>query len=310
MDGMMPERDAAADKVTELQDEIAKIEGAIKSLWQEAEAARTAITGQEGAEAGPPPRVQSGASPRSASTADEPRKVEAGRAAPEALFTSDTPAAAAAPQAAPTSHRNGNAIVMLIAGLVILGTTGFVVTQGTVLSSLTAGVSGNRPSRMGDGPEAAAPAAKPMSLPVAYERQTQTWGTSIAPLPKHKAPQRAPLAPTMPPRAAPARMAPPAPLRDDRPLVDPSLGKSLRQAGDAKILEGDIASARLFYERAADAGDARAALYLGNSFNPAFLARLGVLGMRGDVVMAARWYRRALSLGSPDAEKALRTLPR
>jgi hypothetical protein len=32
--------------------------------------------------------------------------------------------------------------------------------------------------------------------------------------------------------------------------------------------------------------------------------------MRGDVVVAAQWYRRALSLGSPDAEKALRTLPR
>ena len=102
-------------------------------------------------------------------------------------------------------------------------------------------------------------------------------------------------------------MAPSAPMRDDRPPA--ALGKSLRQAGDAMILEGDIASARLFYEQAAGAGDAQAALYLGNSFNPVFLARLGVLGMRGNVVMAARWYRRALSLGSPDAEKMLRTLP-
>lgn len=77
-----------------------------------------------------------------------------------------------------------------------------------------------------------------------------------------------------------------------------------------RILEGDIASARLFYERAAAAGDARAALALGNSFNPAFLRRLGVLGMEGDAAAAARWYRRARALGDPDAEKALKTLPR
>ena len=74
-----------------------------------------------------------------------------------------------------------------------------------------------------------------------------------------------------------------------------------------KILEGDVASARLFYERAADAGDARAALDLDNSFNPAFLDRLGVLG---NVVVAALWYRKSRMFGSPGAEKALHTLPR
>jgi TPR repeat protein len=75
-----------------------------------------------------------------------------------------------------------------------------------------------------------------------------------------------------------------------------------------KIIEGDLASARLFYERAAKAGDAQAALDLGNSFNPGFLSRLGVFGMRGNAVVAARWYRRARALGNPDAERALRTL--
>jgi polysaccharide export outer membrane protein len=85
-------------------------------------------------------------------------------------------------------------------------------------------------------------------------------------------------------------------------------GHRLRTAGDMKIIEGDLASARLFYRRAAETGDARAALDLGNSFNPHFLARLGVLGMRGNAVMAARWYRRARMLGDPDAERALRTL--
>ncbi len=121
----------------------------------------------------------------------------------------------------------------------------------------------------------------------------------------------------MPLRAVPARTVPSALARraegrppGDRSPEDRSLGKSLRQAGDVKILEGDVASARLFYERAADAGDARAALDLGNSFNPAFLDRLGVLGMRGNVVVAALWYRKARMLGSPDAEKALHALSR
>jgi hypothetical protein len=92
--------------------------------------------------------------------------------------------------------------------------------------------------------------------------------------------------------------------------ADRAAGKQLRAAGDARIVEGDIASARLFYERAAADGDAQAALDLGNSFNPAFLERLGVLGMRGNVAVAARWYRRARVLGNPDAGKALQTLTR
>lgn len=288
------------------------------------------------------PGMQSGASPKSAPAADDPGEAGSGCGAPEAPFTPDTaapipvpggaiaisdPVPATARQAAPPPHRRGRAVAVLTAaGLVVLSAAGFVATQGTVLSGLTASLFGNGSSRTGGRPEAAAqsrvaaiplPAApaKPKSLPVAYDRQAQTPGPSAAPVApplkqKYEAPRSATSAPGVLLRAAPVRTAPSTPIREGRSLVDRSLVKSLRQAGDVKIQEGDIASARLFYERAADAGDARAALYLGNSFNPAFLERLGVLGMHGDVVMAAQWYRRALVLGSPEAGKALRTLPR
>ena len=46
--------------------------------------------------------------------------------------------------------------------------------------------------------------------------------------------------------------------------------------GDSFLGAGDIASARLFYERAADAGDGHAALRLGATFDPDFLDRAGM----------------------------------
>ena len=82
----------------------------------------------------------------------------------------------------------------------------------------------------------------------------------------------------------------------------------MRARGDELLRHGDIASARLFYERAADEGDARAALLLGNTFDPRFLQRLGVRGMEGDASLAAIWYRRARDLGDGDAEQELRGL--
>lgn len=60
---------------------------------------------------------------------------------------------------------------------------------------------------------------------------------------------------------------------------------------------GDISSARLFYERGADAGDGPAALRLGATFDPVFLDRAGMRSIRADPAQAASWYRRARELG-------------
>ena len=78
--------------------------------------------------------------------------------------------------------------------------------------------------------------------------------------------------------------------------------------GDALLSTGDVASARLFYERAADAGDGGAALRLGATFDPGFLSQTGIRGALSDPAQASSWYRRALDLGNSGAQKALRDL--
>jgi TPR repeat protein len=62
----------------------------------------------------------------------------------------------------------------------------------------------------------------------------------------------------------------------------------------------------LFYERAADAGDALAALRLGESFDPDFLGHVHIRGVQCDRDMAIIWYRRARELGSIEAEILLK----
>ena len=66
--------------------------------------------------------------------------------------------------------------------------------------------------------------------------------------------------------------------------------------GDSFVVIGDIASARVFYGRAASAGDGRAALRMGTTFDPAFLRRAGLPRTFGDPAQARSWYRRAFDL--------------
>jgi hypothetical protein len=107
--------------------------------------------------------------------------------------------------------------------------------------------------------------------------------------------------------AAPPSEVPKATTTPAMPVpAQPSGGSRLPPAeiaalvtrGDSFLNAGDIASAQLFYERAADAGDGSAALRLAATFDPAFLSRTGIRGARGDPDAAASWYRRARELGA------------
>ena len=80
---------------------------------------------------------------------------------------------------------------------------------------------------------------------------------------------------------------------------------ALLARGDWLFATGDVASARLLYERAAGAGEARAAVKLGETFDPAFLSRLNLRGERANSDMAVFWYRRARDLGASDAGSRL-----
>ena len=83
------------------------------------------------------------------------------------------------------------------------------------------------------------------------------------------------------------------------PVIDTA---ALVERGDALLGIGDVVSARLFYERAVEAGDAHAAIRLGETFDPAFLAHARSNGVRGDPAVALKWYKRARDLGASEAD--------
>jgi len=71
---------------------------------------------------------------------------------------------------------------------------------------------------------------------------------------------------------------------------------------------GDLAAARLFFRRAANAGDAAAALAMGATYDPEVLAKRLVRGMGADLEEARVWYEKARELGSPEGPRRLETL--
>lgn len=111
------------------------------------------------------------------------------------------------------------------------------------------------------------------------------------------------------------RVAEPVPAQENAKAPSASAGdaatsatlEALVQRGDELVITGDIAGARLYYERAAEAGSARAALRMGKTADPRFLAATGVRGWRGDPAEAAKWYRRARELGDAEAEQLLKS---
>jgi hypothetical protein len=128
---------------------------------------------------------------------------------------------------------------------------------------------------------------------------------------------------TMLPDAAPANGAnaiAATPGYEPRPIVrypekiqtvahaSPVQVAALLQRADGLLAAGDVASARLFYERAASAGDATAALRLGETYDVLFLSRTGLTGVSGDLAAAAHWYRRARELGATEAEILLKSV--
>ena len=88
-------------------------------------------------------------------------------------------------------------------------------------------------------------------------------------------------------------------------VLDPEEIKLLMKQGEQLIAAGDVATARTVLRRAADAGDANAAMALGATYDPNVLARLGVVGVSAEVEKARSWYQKAEALGSPDARRRL-----
>jgi TPR repeat protein len=102
-------------------------------------------------------------------------------------------------------------------------------------------------------------------------------------------------------RSAPASDPASRPAADRQPLSAVEIA-ALVVRGDAFLVAGDIASARLLFERAAESEDRRAALRLAVTYDAAFLKRVGIHGLLSDPEQAAFWYRRARELGAGKPE--------
>jgi hypothetical protein len=105
--------------------------------------------------------------------------------------------------------------------------------------------------------------------------------------------------------------APPPPVRNDitRTLDAEEINLLMKQ-GEQFASTGDLVTARLVFQRAAEAGDAAAAIALGATYDPTVLAKLGVVGIAADVEKARSWYQKAETFGSKEAARRLAILAR
>jgi hypothetical protein len=85
-------------------------------------------------------------------------------------------------------------------------------------------------------------------------------------------------------------------------VLDPEEIKLLMKQGEQLIAAGDVATARVVLQRAAEAGNAGAAMALGATYDPNVLAKLGVVGVKPDAEKARRWYEKAGIPSSPSPE--------
>ncbi len=113
------------------------------------------------------------------------------------------------------------------------------------------------------------------------------------------------VAPPPPPSPAPD---PVAAVRPQVRELDAESIKLLMQQGEQFVASGDLVAARLVYRRAAESGNAAAALALGATFDPVVLAKIGVKGIGADIEKARSWYEKAKEFGSPDAPRRLEML--
>jgi TPR repeat protein len=107
----------------------------------------------------------------------------------------------------------------------------------------------------------------------------------------------------LPPAAPPA--AAPQPARQ----ADPEEMANLMQRAKSFLTSGDLMSARLLLERAAEMQVADAALILAQTYDPDVLGTADVRNTTPEPAKARAWYQKAAQLGSADAQRRLAQLP-
>lgn len=157
-------------------------------------------------------------------------------------------------------------------------------------------------------PRPAKDRAPPPARAAPATRQGSAAGVAIPtaprskPVPATSGPATAAAKPATQP-AEPAPIAAAPATAKAGPSLSPAEISSLVARGDAFVELRDIATARLFYLRAAEAGDGRAATRMAVTFDPAFLDRVNLSGF-GNPRQALGWYQRARDLGQTEAGSA------
>jgi hypothetical protein len=92
--------------------------------------------------------------------------------------------------------------------------------------------------------------------------------------------------------------------------ADPQEAERFVARGEHSLAAGNVAVAREFFLRAADAGVARGALLLASTYDPYELVGLHVVGVQPNIALAERWYERAEALGEKLASERIARLAR
>ncbi len=112
-------------------------------------------------------------------------------------------------------------------------------------------------------------------------------------------------------RPAPAIAPPPPPeaVPGPVPRVPSAEAERALKRAEALLEQGDISAARLFLERAAEGGSARAQFRLAETSDPRALQRWGARGIKGSPEKARELYRKAQASGETEAAARLSGLP-
>jgi hypothetical protein len=159
-------------------------------------------------------------------------------------------------------------------------------------------------------PPNAVASASPSRDEIAAAYQSALKGKVAVPEPvaREAAREVAAVAPTAPVVAVAPAVREPVPVtREAVPArrIDPDELEALLKRAKSLLAIGDITSARLLLERAADAQEPEAALMLAGTYDPQVLGSQDLRSVTPDPAAAKVWYQKAAQLGSADAKRRL-----
>ncbi len=160
-------------------------------------------------------------------------------------------------------------------------------------------------------PPTAVASASPSRDEIAAAYQSAIKGNKVAvpePVAREASREVAAVTPAAPVVAVAPAVREPVPVtREAAPArrIDPDELAALLKRAKSLLAIGDITSARLLLERAADAQEAEAALMLAGTYDPLVLGSQDLRSVTPDPAAARVWYEKASQLGSADAKRRL-----